>query len=444
MNELSDMSPHSVMRNSAPRTTGLKDFDIWTAISIFWRWKWLIIAMTLLGTFASIIIVSKIEPLYKASVTIEFQKYDTSIFDDNRLNRSTYADAEYLATQYALLKSRSLAERVVSQLKLDQNAYDVQSNTHIAPVRRSRIARIDYTGHDPAEATYIANALADNFIDSHIEKKSDASSKARSVITTRLASAKTALEEAERSFVDYAKAKGILELDSRSHMTSLEADSAVTLNNALAKAHNDRIKAEHDLLEIKSNQDLGIYSASKTLEQLNAHRAELSGDYQELRSTFQPQYPKMIQINNRIKDLDSAIKAEQNRLSEAHQSKALAKFNTAKATERSLQQRVDQLKSELQDLRDRRVEYNILEREVETARTHYDALLHQLKRQTSLSDVASSQISIIDRAIIPEHPYFPNKRNIILISAGLSLLLGFALAWILTARHDNLHNKRTS
>ncbi len=429
--------------------------DFWTVLAIINRWKWLILATTFLGTLITTVLVMQITPLYKASVTFEIQKQETQILENMPVNPSTFADAEYMATQYALLKSRNLAERVVAKLDLTGNpeyadqslnvegritaATDVvQRNINVIPVRRSRIARLEYTSVNPAETQRIANALAESFIASTLERKFEATSYAREFLKTRLATAKTTLETSERKVVDYAREQGILELNPGSGSASLDANSAVALNDALSEAQSGRIEAEQAFLEIKANSNNSEFSESETLQRLQTTRSELSGEYEELLAKFKPDYPKMTRMINRIDKLDEEITTEKQRLSNSTYFKAESKFNAAKAKERSLKRRVDQLKESLQDLRNRRIQYTILEREVDTARTQYDGLLQQLKKVTVLSGVGSSQISIVDRAVMPKYPFYPNKRNAIALSLLLSSVLGFALAWLLTVVDDTI------
>ena len=80
----------------------------------------------------------------------------------------------------------------------------------------------------------------------------------------------------------------------------------------------------------------------------------------------------------------------------------------ALAAERALQARVSALKGEVLDLRGRSIQYNILQREVDTNRSLYDALLQRYKEIGVAGGVGIAPVSIVDRADAPTLPYKPN------------------------------------
>ncbi|MEM9234020.1 MAG: Wzz/FepE/Etk N-terminal domain-containing protein, partial [Pseudomonadota bacterium] len=99
-----------------PGTPG--GFNVWETIQIIASRKFLIAAILILGVAASAIFTLRATPLYRATATVEFQKTETQILEGASVDPVVVADAEYMATQFALLKSRSLAERVAEILGL--------------------------------------------------------------------------------------------------------------------------------------------------------------------------------------------------------------------------------------------------------------------------------------------------------------------------------------
>jgi capsular exopolysaccharide synthesis family protein len=105
-----------------------------------------------------------------------------------------------------------------------------------------------------------------------------------------------------------------------------------------------------------------------------------------------------------------------------------ATYRAALAREASLMERISELKGSVQNLRERRIDYTILQREVDTARTQYEALLQRMKEVSIAGGVGASQVSIVDKALRPGAPFEPNLRRTLLQALILSLAAGIAIA----------------
>jgi len=113
-------------------------------------------------------------------------------------------------------------------------------------------------------------------------------------------------------------------------------------------------------------------------------------------------------------------------MSSGHTNTLLADYRAAVSAENALRARVGQLKGEVLDLRGRSIQYNILQREVDTNRSLYDALLQRYKEIGVAGGVGTAPVSIVDRADAPTFPYKPNLFMNLLMGLGAGLLAGLA------------------
>ena len=90
------------------------------------------------------------------------------------------------------------------------------------------------------------------------------------------------------------------------------------------------------------------------------------------------------------------------------------------------------------NLRGRSIQYNILQREVDTNRALYDALLQRYKEIGVAGGIGTSQASIVDRAEVPAAPFRPNLMINILIGLALGLVTGVGLALLLEFINDTI------
>ena len=105
-----------------------------------------------------------------------------------------------------------------------------------------------------------------------------------------------------------------------------------------------------------------------------------------------------------------------------------SEYQAALSAERALQSRVGGLKGQVLDLRGRSIQYNIFQREVDTNRALYDALLQRYKEIGVAGGIGAAPVSIVDRADVPAGPFKPKP----LLNALIGLVLG-AAAGILAA-----------
>jgi capsular exopolysaccharide synthesis family protein len=115
-----------------------------------------------------------------------------------------------------------------------------------------------------------------------------------------------------------------------------------------------------------------------------------------------------------------------------------AAFDGAKQKEEVLAERVEEVGKKLLDVQSRRASVTVLQREVETNRQLYDALLQRFKDVGITASVDANNISMVDPAVVPDAPYWPNVPRWTLFAALLGLFIGVALALLFESLDDTL------
>lgn len=455
-----------------PAHTGLTDvafgrpvksdsrFDINEVWRIVAKWWWLITAIAVACLLAAIVISLMITPLYRAQATIEVNPEGVQVVDQKmgEVQPSQGNSREFLNTQVGLLKSRSLAERVARSTNIanDATIFDqeqprqaregaaagmVQGSVTVAPQRDSALIAIAIEGPNPELTAKLANAYADNFIQSNMERRYEATSYARNFLQQRIAAVKGKLEQSERQLVAYAKQMGILTLSVDSGGTgsvrqeqSIDAATLIQTNNALAAAKSDRIAAEQRFRQAAGAQSRAAAISDPTVQALGQQKAQLEAEYQQKLALFKPDFPEMVQLRSRIDSLDNEITRQRSNVSGSTSGSLQADYRAALARENALQAKVNEGKAGLMALRERSIQYTILQREVDTNRSLYDALLQRFKEVGVAGGVGANVVSVVDRAQIPGGPFKPNLPLNIMIGLCVGLLLGlgtaFSIEWI--------------
>lgn len=456
-----DAEDHSIIRNY---------------LRIAHRWRWLIASVTAAAMLAGLIVTFLMTPQYTAKSTIEIARESDKVTDFQGVEReTTTADQEFYQTQYGLLRARSLAERIANRLQLvdspqffelfeavdeEDPAFQMANGRYsaagraerqriagqilldhveISPARLSRLVDIGFFSPDPEFSARAANAWAENFIQSNLERKVQATSYGRDQLQRQLAEYKDRLDQSQRQLVAYASQEEIINLPmpgpagERTQERSIVADNLASLNTALASATADRIAAEARARQ----QGRGSSSEALTniaINNLRSRRAELAAQYQELMVRFEPGYPTAQAIKSQIDQLDRAIGAEEGRVSGSIQ----GDYRSAMAREQALRTEVERLKGAFLDQRRRSIQYNIFQQEVDTNRALYDGLLQRFKEIGAAGGVGINNVAIIDGAEVPERPSSPRLLVNLVLSLLAGLGLGAALALLLEQMDETL------
>ena len=417
------------------------------------RWRWVIIGAAVTGVALGIIAALLTTPLYRAAVPLEVNREPTQIIQVGNVQPASINDDAYIDTQIGILRSRSLAERVARQLNLaadpkvvDQSAPSavrqaaagkVSAGFNAEPVRNSRLVTLTFSSPDAAIAAKVANGYADNFISSNLERRFETTAYARDFLQRRLAAVRVKLEQSERQLVEYARAQGIVDLPgaggtggaSTGGGGSLDTASLVRLNDALSQAQIDRIQTEQKLRKERGASATAAAVTNPAVQTLRTDLAKLESQYRENLNVFKPDYPAMVRVREQIDALRKNIAQESSSLSGSVSGTYEADYRAALAREQQLTARVAQLKGSALDLRERSIQYTILQREVDTNRTLYDGLLQRFKEVGVAGGVGENLVSIVDRAEAPTAPYSPRLLLNILFGLGGGLLLGVGYAF---------------
>ncbi|HYC67388.1 GumC family protein [Brevundimonas sp.] len=446
-------------------------------LAAYWRlalkYRFLILGCFLAALVVGAAITLLMTPVYTAQATLQIDREAARVFDAEGVapRENMMQGEEFFQTQYGLLRSRSLAERVIESLGLasSNDALEeigveapapggtaavqaarrraaalkaLQENLSVSPVRGSRLVTIGYDNPNPVVAARIANGFAENFIQANLDRKFESSAYAREFLEERIAQTKGRLESAERQLVAYAANQQIINVGEPSEggesgsSQSLTSNNLVALNSALAQARAARVAAEERWRSARgaSLMTLPEVLQNPTVQRLTEQRAILDAEYQQKLSIFQPDYPEMVRMRAQIEEADGQIQTIANNIRTSIRSQ----YEIAANQERSLQAQVNGLTGDVLDLRDRSIQYNILQRELDTTRTLYEGLLQRYKEVGVTGVDTANNISIVDRARAPSSPSKPDLLLNIALAALLGLGLGLLAAFILEALDETV------
>jgi len=423
---------------------------------------------TVVATVAMVMIIVLVgslmtTPIYRSFATLQIERNSVQAIQVGGLNDENgySAGLDFQATQIGLLKSKALAERVVSQLGLVENGEverlwpasplkklitlvrggpatpqtpeektrkiteKFKKGYSVEPVRDSQLVTINFDSPDPQFSQRAANAFAEAFIATNLERRFDSTSYAKSYLEDRLQELKLKLEDSERKLVEFAQKEQIVSSGDPSG-ASLSQQNLGSLNDAYAKAKAERIAAEARWKQASSLRGSGLQNSGGSdpmLATLQSSKGTLMLEYQEKLRLYKPDYPAMQELKAQIDEVDKQIAAEEGNM----RSGIRAEYQAALEQEQMLADQLNGLKTEVLDLQSRSIQYNIYKREVDTNRELYDGLLQRYKEIGVASGASANNISIVDRAE-PGTKFKPNLPLNMALALVVGLILGVLLA----------------
>ena len=437
-------------------------------LRIFNKRKWLILSISLgvlcVGTVWTLLQT----PLYTSTVRLQIDRNVSKIVEGGNITPAEGEDGEFLRTQYELLQSRSLAERVASSARLadDPDFFKprvfsipgavksffslpradpvpdrakllevaggiVQRSVAVRPVSGSRLLDVSYVDTNPERSQKIASAYADAFIASNLDKRFEANAYAKTFLEDQIKQLKLRLEQSETAMLAFAEKEQIVSVGEKS---SIAESNLAGANVVLGNLASERIKNEQLWRQVDQTKDTNLpqFLTNAVIDGLRAKRNELATEYQEKLETFKPGYPQMVQIKNKIGEIDRQLASEfktiRNSLKGAYES-SLSQENEVKA-------RIEKLQAEVLDYQKRSIQYNILKREADTNRELYNGLLQRFKEVDVAGGVGSNNVFIVDKANLPGAPSSPQLLRAVLLSFMLGLGGALGLAYLLENLDD--------
>ncbi|WP_187107784.1 GumC family protein [Sphingomonas xanthus] len=427
-----------------------------------YRHRWLIGGITFACLALAILASMLMQRQYTATARIQIAREAAKVVDVEGVEAEESAgpSLEFYQTQYALLKSRSLSEAVVRDLRLSDNftflsgyndsAIDdlkgmprqerfklatemVNRNTKVSPLPGSSVVDVGYVAPNANIAATIANSISENFIETNLARRYEATTYARNFLQNRIEATRKKLEDSERRAAEYAQAQGIIKVATNSGVPgegrvsseqTLASADLTQLSTQLALARAARVQAEADYRANSGGAAAASSLANPAVNALRGQRGELSAELSKLESDFGPEYPRVAALRSQIAELDRQIAREQGRVTTSVSQELADKYRQALAAEQGLQARVNGLKGAVLDQQQRSIQFNIIQRDVDTNRALYDALLQRFKEVGVAAGVGTNNVSIVDAALPPESPSQPNVPLNLAVGLMFGLLLG--------------------
>ncbi len=430
------------------------------------RWR-LVVAIVALSLAGAAVRYSITPREYRAETQIQIERRSLSSLASSQNNTNAWLESwwnlEYYPTQYRLLQSRGLAERVVKNLRLADDpefnrggprlsgggpdaptaaddeavlgalAGQLLGGLEVTPIGGTQLVAISYRSQSPRLAASVANGFAEAFIEWGIEGRSETVGRASSFLEKQIGTLKDEIGAKENKLRELSRSSGLINIGPESNPTE---DRLASLNQDYAKAKAERIVKEARYRELTSSRDEAVAGAvSNTLVAgLRAELLRLRQEYEAKLKTYRPEYKDMVTLKGTIDEQEQALNDAVRDVVTKARDAAYSDYQTALRTEQNFSRELTVAQNESLSQNSAAVDYSNMVSEIGTLR---DTLNDLQKKQSetsvtsNLQETRESNVHVVDRALMPGGPFRPSLRRELTLGLMLGFVIGIGLVFLL-------------
>ena len=314
----------------------------------------------------------------------------------------------------------------------------LQSQVSVKQLSDTRIIEIRFKHQDSEIAEKINNTIADTFVVSNLERKTETTNSAGDFLQRRIDDLQSEIRSDEEQLINYAKNHQILSLDASQNTV---VDRLAGLNKQLLEAENERKAAEAayravlapGALEAQAEATSNKSSATPEakLAELKQHRAQLLLEYTE-------KYPEVKDVDQQIAMLEKQVDQSRRHTESVVKTNLETSYRQALQKEEALRQAFDKQRAETLTQNEAAVNYRIIQQQIETNKSLLDGLLQRSKENEVILAGTPNNVHVVDHAAIPKNPIGPKRMQAIVLAALFALIVGIALARYLDYMDDSV------
>jgi capsular exopolysaccharide synthesis family protein len=355
----------------------------------------------------------------------------------------------YIETQTKILQSETLALQTIKSMDLGRYPeFGGRPNTFIIPhagvtsqrpailgsflgslsiqrIKDSRLIEVRFEGQDPQLAAQIVNGHLQNYIEANFRSKYDATLQASNWLSGELEELRIKVEKSEAAKIAYERENQIWTIDEKQNITTQKLSD---INKALTDAQTDLVQKQalYQIAKAGDVDQLPDVRNNTYLIDLLKRQSDLGEQYVDASAQFGPNYPKVQRITREKKEVDDAItRAKQN-----VEASIETDYKTSRERVELLSAALEAQKGDANDMSEKLVQYHILEHDAESNKQLYDGLQQKLKEAGITAGLRSSNIRIVDPALVPTYPARPQKAKNIALAFLIGLVGGVGLAFL--------------
>jgi succinoglycan biosynthesis transport protein ExoP len=424
------------------------ELDLRYYAGLLWRGRLIILTAALVALGLGILVGFLQTPEYRATVVLQIdppQPTGLTVTDALVGGGNYWQNADFYNTQYKILRSSSLGEKVVQELKLaDQPPFRGTTDAgalfvayvSVTPIPETRLVQVSVMHAEPKTAALWANGLANVFVRESVTARVQSAVQASQWIQERLTATQQTMRESQERFFKALEGQDLYVPEGS---VSAVSASIAKLNEDFIMAQARRIVLEAALKQVAEMRKRGErldalpqVAQDAQVAGIDAQLANLSVELSRLKEKFKPAHPDVQRAQAQFDELQRVKSSRAGQIVAAMQ----AELGQIQKREAELRQAMERQKELAASQSRKSTELEALRKEADSAKSLYEVLLQKLNETDIAASIRNNNVTIIERAVVPASPLRPRKVRL----AGLASLVGLALGILLVLGRDYLDN----
>lgn len=410
------------------------------AMLAFFRENGRRIFLIALGVFAIGVAILLLVPVrFAATALVVVDPREQRVTADQDVLPGIGQDAAALQSLIEIAKSDGFLRPLIKRLNV-QNDEDIaggQSDearllekfrAHLDISRRglTYVIGITFTSSRPERAAYYANAVAEAFVASQGRVRTDATEEAAEWLNSRLKALNERLRASEDAVASFRLQHKIINAGKDSTTQQLRV-TELTQQVSAARARTEEARARYEQAQrdLKANVDGPI--KQDLLSTLRAHRSALNDQIAQKRAVYGDRHPDLMISLSQLNDLNRQIELERKKNIETAKSEYEAQLEQQKSSENQLKAVESQMLTDGQAV----VRLQELQREADANRNIYEQFLSRFNATNEQRLLQNSQTKIASPAIAPLRPTRPPLWLLLAALAIASILISTAVVAVM-------------
>jgi len=433
---------------------------------IFLKYKRILFLSPVLFGLLGLFIALNINPTFKSQATLVIEESTKNIVNIEEVYsgdspRGGFRSVNYINNQIQILESDEVLGTIVSDEKVKTKAETmhrklpknflqqyktfsffkkdkqkneekkinlklyIKSNLAVSQIRNSDVVNITMTSGNAELAKFLLEKVIEAYLRYDVDTKVKVTNYANAQINLRLSKLLEQMEIAEQKLLNYKKENNLIDIGD---IKDLKIDQIKSVSKRIIDANRELQKKQNDLTAIKladgNIEELLAIADLRSKKEVDAIRTNINAtndNIEALQIIYKDEHPKVKKILKTKKNLDNRLKEilDENIAAAAYELGNLKGFITISEEE------LNDAKFDLQDLEEKDVALKQFVREVETNNKIYETFLQRMKETNEVKELQSSNVRIIQNALLPLSPISPNVPKIVIMFYLMSFGLIF-------------------
>jgi chain length determinant protein EpsF len=416
---------------------------------------WLIVSVLAVTTLAAISGSLLMSKRYSATTTIHIDIDTVDQVSGNTIN-SRETVRNNLATQIEIIKSDQVVGRVIKSLGLDRDPEiqvewleDTEGQGDIAAwlapgLLRNMdvVASLDGTtisvkveSGSARRAADIANAFANGYKAAALELKTKPAQEYAERFTEQTKKYRDAVEVAQTNLSDFQRKSGIITSDEKIDIENMRLQELSTELVRLQAQLSDS-RSRRDAVNRGGDQAVPEVVQNVLIQTLTSELGRAEARLGQISSQYGLNHPARLAVVAEVEELRNRRRQEIARVKDGILSSNAINVQRERETAAALEAQ----KRKVLDLKSKRDELAVYQRELDSAQRAFDLVARRLTETTVGASAGLSNVNILTPAVVPILPTRPNLLLNTLVGVFLGLFLGLVAAFTLEAAQRPLRS----